>query len=106
MQIDIYSLGNIFYILLTDQWPWDEVGSSSESERTTKKQIIHGERPKISDEIAKSSHPVDQVLLQAMTMCQKQDPSERATAAQVATLLQETLQQVDPGRLDQWGVVI
>jgi serine/threonine protein kinase len=107
MQIDIYSLGNLFYLLLTDQWPWDDVGSgSADSERTVKKRIIHGERATIPDEIATSSHPVDVVLQKALVMCQEHEPSERATAAQVATFLQVTLQRVDPGRLEQWGVVV
>jgi serine/threonine protein kinase len=105
LQIDIYSLGNIFYLLLTDRWPWDAVGSASEdSQRTIKKRIIQGERPAFPDAISKSSHPVDLVLQKAMAMCQKHEPNERATAAEVATLLQLTLAQVDPGRLEQWGL--
>lgn len=93
-------------MLLTNKWPWADIGSSSDAERAAKKRVIHGERPAIPKEIATSTDLVDQVLRKAMLMCQSNEPSDRATAAQVATLLKEALQQLDPGRLEQWGVAV
>lgn len=69
------------------------------------KLIQKGQRPHVFPQVWNSANPVDQVLKKAMLMCHKQKPEDRATSRQVETYLQQELQQLDPGRLESWGVL-
>ena len=94
----MYSLGNIFYMFLTGEWPFDEYDTKEMQDL-----VAEGERPSIDYDIWNSTDPVDQTLKQAMIMCHKQEPRERATARQVETYLKSQMQKLDPGRLEEWG---
>lgn len=78
-KIDVYSMGNIFYGLLTKMFPFEEI----ESTRTIKKYIKAGKRPAVSNEITESKDPFTKALLKAMKMCWIQNPKKRASARQV-----------------------
>ena len=98
--VDIYSLGNIFYILLSNNYPWRAIPTWKEAAELVKE----GKRPPMLKEVLQSEHPVDRALLEAMHMSQEQDPKERASALQVLNVLQDVLEEIDPGRLQAWGV--
>lgn len=96
-QIDVYSLGNIFYMLLMDQWPFKGV-----KEKKAIKMIMNGRRPEIYTDVWNSTDPSDVALKNAMFMCHEQDPKIRSTSREVETYLLEQLEKIDPGRLDTW----
>jgi len=98
VQVDIYSLGNIFYMLLARKWPWDDV-----SEKEAKKRVKEGKRPEVPKSIRNSTDPVDKILMQAMAMSHKQDPKERATAREIEALLKDKLMELDPKAMNSWG---
>lgn len=81
-KVDVYSTGNIFYGLLTDEWPFDRV-----SEKEAKRKVIAGDRPKIPNHIRQSNVPEDLILLKVIEMCWTQDPRKRATALEVEKVL-------------------
>lgn len=93
----MYSLGNIFYMLLTNMWPYHGV-----KEKTAKKNVVKGVRPVLFADIVDSTDPIDIAIRTAMYMCHETDPVERASARQVETYLKERLEEIDPGRLDEW----
>jgi serine/threonine protein kinase len=100
-KVDVYSLGNILYMLLTNETrPFD-----SDSTDTAVEKIKQGERPFVSQEIRLSPDPIDRALLKAMNMCQVQDIKERPTALQLSNFLNANLELIDPGRLESWGVM-
>jgi serine/threonine protein kinase len=96
-KIDVYSMGNIFYMLLQEEWPFQGVNVEE-----AQKQVMEGVRPTFYKDIWDSTHPIDVALKEAMMMCHAQKPSERATARQVEQYLIAVLEKVDPGRLAQW----
>jgi serine/threonine protein kinase len=98
--VDLYSLGNIFYMLLMQNYPF----RNAPSWRKAAEWVQDGQRPHVFPHVWNSTHPVDVALKQAMVMCHAQEPEDRATARQVERYLQGELQRLDPGRLESWGV--
>jgi serine/threonine protein kinase len=96
-KIDVYSLGNIFYMLLQEEWPFEDVSSKVASVR-----VIEGTRPTFYADVWNSTHPVDVALKTAMLMCHVHNPKERSTARAVAVHLTSVLETLDPGRLAEW----
>lgn len=88
-KVDIYSMGNVFYALLTDLWPF-------EKEVTKKAQgdVKRGIRPPIQLALKESKDPAHKALLAAMQMCWKQDPAQRATAKEVKDYLEVELKKL------------
>jgi serine/threonine protein kinase len=81
-KVDIYSMGNVFYVLLTATWPWDGT-----KEEEAQKLVKEGKRPYVNGTILNSTNPIDQALLKAMDMCYVHDPSKRASAKEVLNFL-------------------
>ena len=54
-KVDVYSLGNIFYMLLQEEWPFQDL-----NETEAIQQIIKGARPSIDKAVWESQDPVDQ----------------------------------------------
>ena len=96
-KVDVYSFGNIMYMLLSGEWPFDDI-----SEDNTMDKVMKGIRPSVYEDIWNSTDPVDQVLKDAMIMCHEQEPNDRATARQVERFLKENMEKLDPGRLEKW----
>ena len=48
----MYSLGNIFYMMLSQQWPWEGL-----EEKEAIKRVMDGRRPEIPESIRKSNDP-------------------------------------------------
>jgi serine/threonine protein kinase len=99
-KVDVYSLGNMLFMLLTNETRLFD----NDSTDTAMNKVKSGERPFVSRAIRQSQDPIDQALLKAMSMCHLQDIKERATALQVANFLKANLELIDPGRLESWGV--
>lgn len=78
-------------MILTQQWPWKDI-----KEKEAQRRVKRGERPEVPKSIHNSHDPVDKTLIQAMRMCHKQDPKQRATARQVETFLKDKLRELDP----------
>jgi len=98
-KVDIYSLGNIFYMLLQEQWPFDDMKTEDAQE-----EVKNGNRPAIYEDIWNSTEPVNVALKHAMIRCHNQNSITRATAREIADYWRQTIEELDPGRLAEWGV--
>lgn len=76
--VDIYSMGNVFYALLTRLWPFEE-----EETKEAQKLVKAGNRPPMEKHITNSTDPADKALLAVLNMSWKQKPEERAAASVV-----------------------
>eukprot|EP00591_Stephanopyxis_turris_P011789 CAMPEP_0195511144 /NCGR_PEP_ID=MMETSP0794_2-20130614/3576_1 /TAXON_ID=515487 /ORGANISM="Stephanopyxis turris, Strain CCMP 815" /LENGTH=283 /DNA_ID=CAMNT_0040638693 /DNA_START=704 /DNA_END=1555 /DNA_ORIENTATION=- len=91
-KVDIYSMGNIFYLLLTGKYPFYNMKPTSD--KKLKKMIAKGEKPYIPSDLKHSHDPADVALIKAMEMCHILDPVKRAGAREVATLLDKALETI------------
>jgi serine/threonine protein kinase len=80
--IDNYSMGNIFYVLLTRSYPFEDM-KKTEAQEAVKK----GQRPVIPDEFLHSEDPIIQALVAAIGKCWTHDPKERATSREIQQYL-------------------
>ena len=83
-------MGNIFYALLTNQYPWKETKLDTNA---ILKNIINGQRPILPAYIKNSTHPIDVVIRTAMDMCFTYNPNQRATAREIQSFLMFELRQ-------------
>merc|ERR1712151_1111177 len=83
-KVDIYSMGNIFYALLTNQYPWTRTKLDT---KAIQKNIINGQRPILPIHIKNSTHPIDVAIRTAMNMCLIHNPNQRATAREIQSFL-------------------
>eukprot|EP00978_Attheya_sp_CCMP212_P016409 scaffold42990_cov56-Attheya_sp.AAC.6 len=90
-KVDIYSMGNIFYLMLTKKWPFQGV-----KDKEIYKKVQAGERPKFPKRILESKEPTDIVILKAIVMCWVQNPEKRATAREVSDFLNKELERIFP----------
>lgn len=81
-KVDIYSMGNIFFALVTKEWPFEE-----DEEKDAKIKVINGKRPKIPRAMRESNDPADKALLKVTAMCWEQDPQLRPTALEAKDFL-------------------
>jgi len=88
--VDVYSMGNIFYGLLTGKTPF-----YTHSEKTALALIMKGTRPPIPDKIRDSTHQEDVALLTAMKMSHIHDPKKRTSAREVADYLEQQVEQIE-----------
>ena len=85
-KIDVYSMGNIFYSLVTGRWPFEDL-KTKEAQRLIKK----NQRPPIDDAIRESDDPLDVAMLTAIDRCWEQDPVDRASAREMEKFLETEL---------------
>jgi len=90
-KVDVYSTCNVFYSLLTNEWPFDEI-----SDYQAQELVMEGMRPVVSDEILEKAEedPSIDALLSAMNMCYHHDPTVRASAREVADFLTKSLNNI------------
>lgn len=94
-KVDIYSMGNIFYGLLTKKWPFE----SYKTEKAQSK-IKKGYTPQVPSAIKESQDPSIQSILIAMDKSYITDPKKRASARQVHTFLSNALNKIESGTHD------
>uniref|UniRef100_A0A7S2YMF7 Protein kinase domain-containing protein n=1 Tax=Entomoneis paludosa TaxID=265537 RepID=A0A7S2YMF7_9STRA len=97
-KIDLYSLGNIFYMLLQKQWPFQE-----ENTKEAQRMVKHGYRPSFYEDVWNSTDPYTVALKTAMLRCHQQDPRDRPTASELAYFLKQKLDGLEPGLIASWG---
>ena len=81
--VDTYSMGNIFYVILTGKYPFEDV-----DKQKVRELVMKGERTEIDEEYLNSSDPLIKALITAIKMCWVQLPSKRATSREVQQFLQ------------------
>jgi len=85
-KVDVYSMGNIFYEIMTGFWTFYHVKS-----KRVPTLVKKGIRPKISPKILNSTNPFDQALLHVTFRCWEHDPKVRASAREIQRYLEDTL---------------
>ena len=86
-KIDVYSMGNIFYGIMTGLYPFEEEKKSKKAASLVK----GGHRPPISYKILNSTDPFDQALLNATRRCWEQNPKVRPSSREIQKYLEDTL---------------
>jgi len=81
-KIDVFSMGHIFYMLLTQQHPFHNF-----SFQEVYQKVKRGEKPFLTKELRNSLHPIDSTLRNAMEMCYVFDPKKRPSALDVLQYL-------------------
>jgi serine/threonine protein kinase len=89
-KIDIYSMGNVFYSILTEKWPYED-----DKSRDAQEAVKQGKRPNISSRLQNSDDPAVKAILKAITMSWRHDPEERATALEVKEFLRQELKKLN-----------
>jgi Protein kinase domain len=84
--IDVYSMGNIFFVLVTGKYPFEHL-----SRKLVKKVVGSGMRPDVGRHLEETKDSHIETLITAAKMCWVQDPNDRATARQVQLFLQSRL---------------
>ena len=97
-KVDVYSFGNILYVLLQLERPFKGVSSDEAMQM-----VMNGTRPTMHEDVWNSSDPITQTLIQAMKMCQEHSPHKRASAREVERFLKNAMKKYDPGTLERWG---
>jgi serine/threonine protein kinase len=88
--IDIYSLGNIFYSLLTESWPFENLKEDEAQNR-----ISEGKRPNLEFDVMKNSTDrVSIVMKEAIRICWAQEPTTRPSAMELVHFLQSELNNI------------
>ena len=98
--MDVYALGNIFYMLLQGDWPFYDV-----PQQVAMELVKNGTRPSVYADIWFSTDPVDVALKEVMIMCHEQNATERATARTVEEYLIRAMRQLDSEQLQAWNLI-
>ena len=85
-KIDVYSMGNVFYVILTELWPFGDLDTAKAQEK-----VSAGERPGAPMEIMNSTDKATQTLISAIQKCWVQDVAKRATADEIVAFLETAL---------------
>ena len=100
MQVDVYSFGNVLFLLLQEEWPFRDKTADE-----AKELVKAGHRPTFYVDVWNSPDPIDQALKEAMIMCHEQNSTIRASAREVEEFLMQKIRELDdPGQLEKWGV--
>ncbi|KAL7476848.1 hypothetical protein ACHAW6_002680 [Cyclotella cf. meneghiniana] len=76
--IDIYSMGNIFYAIVSGNMPF-----KNNKEEDAQKKIKNGEQPIIPDYVLRSDDIALKTIVSAVEPCWKHDPKERPSASTI-----------------------
>jgi serine/threonine protein kinase len=86
-KIDVYSMGNIFYQILTGLYPFEDW-----HRKDMYAAIQKGIRPPIPEKYLNSTDPKEQAMVEAIQTSWIGDPAKRISARKVEQLLKRTLQ--------------
>jgi hypothetical protein len=81
-KVDVYSLGNVLYFLLTREYPWNDHDVKEVYEK-----VLNEKRPRMPEKIVKSKDPFHKYMIEAIQMCFVHDPIKRPSAKMVAEKL-------------------
>jgi len=87
--IDVFSMGNIFYAILSGSMPFE-----GQKESKAQKKVMDGIRPHVSTEIKESKDIAISAIYSATKACWAQKPSNRPKAAAVRDQLKEVLDRI------------
>jgi hypothetical protein len=87
-QLDVYSMGNVFYTLLTGLYPYFELGESSSGVDRGRRRIKRGVTPLIDDRYRHRSAEED-LLIELMTEMWAYNSTERINIFEVVERLQQ-----------------
>jgi len=90
-KVDVYSLGNILWSLLTNKSPWVKDSKVMDELRP---RVARGEMPPLPSKIANSTEPSIVAIRNAMFKCLRINPEERASAGEVAHDLKMAIKEV------------
>ena len=97
-QIDVYSLGNVFYSVLTGAAVWEGYALSEKISR-----IVAGVTPRIDEFFYQTFS--SEVLVQATLLCWTYDAEERPTIFEIVRFLEQAIESnirnPDGGRLEE-----
>eukprot|EP00538_Stauroneis_constricta_P013310 CAMPEP_0119564312 /NCGR_PEP_ID=MMETSP1352-20130426/26601_1 /TAXON_ID=265584 /ORGANISM="Stauroneis constricta, Strain CCMP1120" /LENGTH=593 /DNA_ID=CAMNT_0007613057 /DNA_START=52 /DNA_END=1833 /DNA_ORIENTATION=+ len=84
-KVDVYSMGNVLFFLLTQDFPWDDY-----DKETVYKKVKGGHRPPVPDEILekKDDNLFVKTMLKAIDMAFTYDARERPGAKEIAEAIQ------------------
>lgn len=88
-KIDVYSMGNVFYAILSGMMPFEGV-----KQEKAKKQVMEGKRPKMPSEVKESDDIAIQAILAATKKCWEQDPKDRAPASEIRDELKSVMERI------------
>ena len=90
-KVDVYSIGNILWSLLTNTSPWVK---DDEAIDEIRQRVARGEMTNLPSKIANSTDPTTVAIKNAMFKCLRFNPEERASAGEVAHDLKMALKEV------------
>mmetsp|Transcript_6879 Transcript_6879/g.10879 ORF Transcript_6879/g.10879 Transcript_6879/m.10879 type:complete len:437 (-) Transcript_6879:239-1549(-) len=96
-KIDIYSMGNIFYTLLEEKLPFEDVKEHKGTE-AVQKLVRRGVRPNLQLAVEQSQDHSIKVIIKAMTMCWNQQAKDRPSASDVRDYLLTELDRLTSNR--------
>ena len=93
--IDVFSMGNIFYYLLTDKEPYANLREEKSGDHI-KEMIMNGTRPELTGDkiLAHMDDPSATALIEAMNMCHVYDYQERENSSTVRDFLVERMKEI------------
>ena len=95
-KVDVFSLGHILFRLICEHEPWNKLepgGRPSKEEMSQK--VIKGVLPFIPEKVKFSTDPEIVAIREAMLQCYTYKPENRPSAREIATALQNTLDQLE-----------
>jgi len=94
-KVDVYSLGNIFFMLLQEEKPF-----AGRDSNTVANKLMKGERPVLRPEVDDSKDPIVVALRYAIQLCHEQDPVKRSSAREVEEYLRKVVADVESSRIE------
>ena len=86
-------MGNIFYFLLTDREPFENIGEE-ESESFIQELVKRGSKPQLDGNLLNNIDLSIQVLINAIKECHKFDWKDRPQASLIRDYLQDSLDKI------------
>jgi len=84
-KIDVYSMGNVFYSLMTELWPFQEL-----TENQAQDKVIAGDRPPIAME--NTTDPYAMAMIHVIKMCWMHHPSQRPSVKDVIAYIEKAME--------------
>mmetsp|Transcript_2940 Transcript_2940/g.6362 ORF Transcript_2940/g.6362 Transcript_2940/m.6362 type:complete len:707 (+) Transcript_2940:105-2225(+) len=88
--IDVYSMGNIFYALLSGEMPFE-----GQKESKAQKKVVDGIRPRIPSKVLESDDIAIRALVAATKKCWAQKPGDRPSAASIRDELKGIMDRIE-----------